>query len=198
MKRILLLTLSCLLLGFLLMGAKCEILSFDAQSLPVSVKITEEFHIQGSTANQSDSGIINMAEILTDNGIDYTKIDSITIQDIAITFKDNNGPNAIQFASAYAKFKPASGSTYYELVSLSNYSNLFTNIVDIPFDPLSDQAAYLLGTIPANIAYLSTYISQAPPKTFEIVAGLNGIAAASLPADFKIDLAITIQVHYTP
>ena len=198
MKRILLLTLSCLLLGFLLMGADCEILSFDSQSMPVIVKISEEFHIQGSNTDLSDSDIIDMASILADNSIDYSKIDSITIQNIEITFKENNGPNEIQFSSAYASFRPIPGSTFYQLVSLNDYSNLFTNIVGISFNPLSAAAEYVLGTNPTNIAFLSNYISQSPPKSFEVVSGLSGIATASLPADFKVDMAITVQVHYTP
>ena len=196
MKRILLVTLSCLLLGFLLIGADCEILSFDSESMPLSVKITEEFHIQGNSADLYDNGTINMAEIFGDEGVNYDNIDSITVQNIEIKFKDNLGPAQITFVAAGANFIKSGSVTPYNIVALVGFNESFASISGVVYDPINTPG--ILGTNPAGIAELSSYISVPPPKTFNVQAAITGIAGASLPADFVVELAITIQIHYAP
>lgn len=199
MKKFILVSLTLILLAFLLIGAKCELISWDATNLKLTVKLTEEFHVQENDPNYTKDNFINMIELYEEQGVDnFDRIKDVTIQNIEIIFTGNNGPDIIEFTNAYANFKKEGDTVWYEVASLSNYSNTFTNILNIPFDPFSSQSAAVLGTNPANIGILEDHISTIPPGNFWLQADMQGISSASLPADFTMELVITIQLEIKP
>ena len=55
MKKLILNILMIVLLCFLLVKAKCELISFDPVNLKVVVKLTEDFHIDGNDVNTVES-----------------------------------------------------------------------------------------------------------------------------------------------
>ena len=196
MKKFLLVSLTLVLLSFLLLGAKCELISWDATNLLLTVKLTEEFIVQEDDPNYTEDNFINMIEMYEEQGVDnFDRIEDVTVQNIEIIFTENNGPDVIEFTNAYANFRKDGESIWYEIASLSDYSNTFTNILNIPFDPFSSQSETVLGTNPTNIGILEDHISTIPPGNFWVQADMQGIGAASLPADFKMELVLTLQLE---
>ncbi len=199
MKKNILISLTLVLLSFLLIGAKCELISWDATNLKLTVKLTEEFIIQGNDPNYTEDNFINMVELYAEQGVEnFDRIEDVTVQNIEIIFTENNGPDIIEFASAYANFRADGSSTWLEIASLLSYSNTFSAILNIPFDPFSAAAGVVLGTNPANIELLEAHISTIPPGNFWVQADMDGISPASLPADFKMELVVTLQLSIKP
>ncbi len=199
MKKIISYALLCFVSVFILIGAKCELISWEPVNLLVTVKLTEEFHVNRDNPNYTENNFIDIASLFEEQGVDnFNRIEEVTVQNIEIIFTENNGKDAIEFADAYAKFRKSGESDWYEIASLSDYSNTFSSILNVPFDPFSSAAETALGTNPANIAILEAHISTVPPGDFWIQADMLGIAAASLPADFKVDLVLTLQLSIKP
>ncbi len=199
MKKFILYTLLCFVSVFFLIGAKCELISWEPVNLLLTVKLTEEFHVNGDNPNYTEDNFINMTSLYEEQGVDnLNRIEEVTVQNIEIIFTENNGKDAIEFSDAYAKFRKAGEDIWYEIASLSDYSNTFSSILNVPFDPFSSASETVLGTNPDNIALLEEHISTIPPGDFWIQADMLGIAAASLPADFKVDLVLTLQLSIKP
>lgn len=200
MKKIISFILLSVIAVFFLIGAKCELISWDAENLFLTVKLTEEFHVIGSEPNQHDDNVLNLSSFFEEQGVDdYSLIENVTIQNIEIIFIENNGADPIVFDSAYVQFSkmnPTVGP--FLLASLSEYNSTFSAIEDISFNPFSTDAQFLLGTVPTNIQILQDYVSEIPPKDFFVESDIFGLGAASLPADFKIKLILTIQLEINP
>lgn len=199
MKKLISFILLSIIAVFFLIGAKCELISWDATNLILTVKLTEEFHVNDDTPNYTEDNFIDMTSLYEEQGVDnFDRIEDVTIQNIEIIFTENNGPDLIEFTDAYAKFRKSGEAVWYEIASLTNYSNTFSNILNIPFDPFSSQSTTVLGTNPTNIGILENHIATIPPGDFWVRADMQGISPASLPADFKVELVLTLQLSIRP
>ena len=87
MKRTISYILLCIVSVFLLTGAKCELISWDATNLLLTIKLTEEYHIQGTDPSYATQNLINMSAMYAEQGVDdFDRIEEVTVQNIEIIF----------------------------------------------------------------------------------------------------------------
>ena len=158
MKQILI-TILLICFGVLFLGSDCEPLSFEPAPFYGTVKISQTIYITGNQTNYSESLFFDYAGELDDIGIDYDDIESVTVQNIELTFTNNGGPDPIIFDNLDVSFFKTGEAAPYHVVQIPGpYSNTFTAIDGLVFNPYSVDAMLMLGTVPSGITELTDYL----------------------------------------